>query len=131
MSIWTKVNASVRLGTHVGLDQTYELSTAVHDFNNEVPTGSEGPLTVSYVHTYLSDNQSFTTFSISGSLRDYYRDNVDEELIPWLNEIIKGKNITSGIAEIEVCCQDCVEYILQIQCVDKDFEWVTIQVDEA
>jgi len=113
MSVWTHVNGSIRIDTHEWYDREFKneslssvLSKFYGDFNNRVPSGSEGPLTLNHSFTFVASNQAFVTLSFSGDLRDYEKEDVNNELIIWVKNITEGQSVRQGFVEIEVE-QDC------------------------
>ena len=98
MSVWTHVNATIRID---GL--SYDNLPKINEYT--IPEGSEGPLTVDYKIT--GTGMVLAILNIFGDLRDY---NGTEEILAWLNNLLKECIIRSGLLEIDVENDKCYLY---------------------
>ena len=98
MSQWTHVNACIRFDDLrlAGLGKgTLDMKTG------QIPEGSEGPLQFTVIENPDLHAMAAYVALVWGDLRDFGKENV-QQIIDYLNAIVDGRAIRSGIAEIDV-----------------------------
>lgn len=126
MSQWTHVNAMIRIDGIKDMSIPPDLGCIV-DFDNnvgmwgacDIPCGSEGSLH----HSIDTVGEGLVLWNVYvwGDLRDY--DN-REEIMEYLNRIIKGQLVRSGVAEINVEYQETI-VLHVVSPIDEDtnYKW--------
>lgn len=114
MSTWTHVNGSIRVDAiriscfkntplNLGIESQWEDD---HDAS-DIPTGSEGSLVWTKWENPSKNALAAYTVNFFGDLRDY--DDV-AEIEKYLDQIVEGQIIRSGICEISVEFSDTIVY---------------------
>lgn len=104
MSQWTHVNACIRFDDI----RLAGLAKGQPDMKvGLIPEGSEGPLEVTIIENPDLHAVAAYVALVWGDLRDFGKESV-QEIIDYLNAVVDGRAVRSGVAEIDVEYSDAI-----------------------